>query len=210
MSNLLLHVQLLGIAEREDLGFRCTDRAQRRRLGHAPGMQHLHAVIVLEFLDHRARTGRSADHDTVEIGQFQTLVAQMTEQRQPYCRHGRRDRHLARIQHLVTACGIEHPPRHDTGRTDQRHGKPGRPAIRMEQRHDRHHGVGGRQAQHVFLHHDHGVQHVRAVRIDHALGIAGGPGREAHPAGIVLRPVDPREGTVLGIKEFLVAKRVRQ
>src|SRR5688572_13459005 len=40
--------------------------AERTHLGHPPGMQHLHAVLVLEGTDHRRRTRRAADHHALE------------------------------------------------------------------------------------------------------------------------------------------------
>ena len=42
-------------------GFSVQMRAERAHLGHAPGMDHLDAIVILERLDHRARAGRAAD-----------------------------------------------------------------------------------------------------------------------------------------------------
>ena len=67
----LLHLQVeLGIAGQAGV-FRLhgAERAERAHLGHAPGVDHLDAVVVLELLRHRARRRRAADHDALEVRQ---------------------------------------------------------------------------------------------------------------------------------------------
>src|SRR3712207_8325135 len=60
------------------------------------------------------------------------------------------------------------------------------PGVGVEHRHDRHRDVLDAQAEGVGCHHAHGVQERRAVRVDDALGVAGGAARVAHVGGRVL------------------------
>ncbi len=50
-----------SLASARWLDLKRADRAERAHLGHAPGVQHLHAVVFLEGSDHRRRAGRAAD-----------------------------------------------------------------------------------------------------------------------------------------------------
>ena len=42
-------------------------RAKRTHLGHAPGVQHLHAIVILEAVYHRRRTGRPANDHALQL-----------------------------------------------------------------------------------------------------------------------------------------------
>ena len=56
-----LHRHALLGAQRLVLGLQRARGAQRAHLGHAPGVQHLHVVALLEGAHHRRRAGRAAD-----------------------------------------------------------------------------------------------------------------------------------------------------
>src|SRR3712207_8866342 len=53
------------------------------------------------------------------------------------------------------------------------------PGVGVEHRHDRHRDVLDAQAEGVGRHDAHGVQERRAVRVDDALGVAGGADRKS-------------------------------
>src|SRR5512145_150640 len=57
---LRLHRELAAAVERRLARFQRAHGAKRAHLGHAPGMEHLYAVVVLEGADHRRRAGRAA------------------------------------------------------------------------------------------------------------------------------------------------------
>ena len=59
------------------------ERAERRHLRHAPGMDDFDAVILFEFLGDRARTGRAADDHAFEMRQLGAGRFQMLQQHQP-------------------------------------------------------------------------------------------------------------------------------
>src|SRR5882672_6547360 len=63
--------------------------AERAHLGHAPCMQHAHAVLFLESVEHCRRTGRAADHHALERAEAQLLLLHEVEQSQPYRRDAR-------------------------------------------------------------------------------------------------------------------------
>ena len=48
---------LLGLGPLEHVRLQPGDRAERGHLGHAPGVQHRHAELLLEELDQRLRRG---------------------------------------------------------------------------------------------------------------------------------------------------------
>ena len=85
----------------------------------------------------------------------------------------------------------------------------------MEHRHHRHDDVVGGEAEGVGHDRHHRVQHVRAVAVEDALGVAGRARRVAHPRRRVLVDGHPVEVAVGLGKPFLVGddvgqRRVRQ
>ena len=86
------------------------ERADRRHLGHAPGVHDLDVVAVLELLDHRARAGGSRRSPPAQIGKLLAGLLQMLQQHQPDRRHGGGEGHplACRAAHRSTrrrACG---------------------------------------------------------------------------------------------------------
>ena len=77
---LLLHVEQCVAREVRQLRLDRADRAERAHLGHAPGVEHLHAVVFFEGLDHGARASRAADHDAVQIRELAAGLFQMLQQ----------------------------------------------------------------------------------------------------------------------------------
>src|SRR5687767_7956801 len=55
-------------------GLERADRAQGTHLGHAPGMEHAHAVVLLEAADHGSGAGRPADDGAVERGEPELVL----------------------------------------------------------------------------------------------------------------------------------------
>ncbi len=140
------------------------------------------AVIALELLRHGPRAGRAADDDALQGRELaagllevassasQTVgTAAVTRDRSasPAARGPRRRRASGRAcTSVAPAIGAE---------------KAKRPAVGVEQRHDRHRHVAatkGRGSRRMIGHQR--VQHVGAVRVEHALRIARRAGGVAH------------------------------
>ena len=126
---------------------------------------------------------------------------QMLQQPEPDRRHRRRHGDALAFQQLVQRGTVELRAGHDQLRPGHRRGIGQRPAIGVEQRHHRHHRVARGQAEEIRRGAGQRMQHVRAVRIEHALGAARGargvaePGRrvlvELRPGEIVIRLREP-------------------
>ena len=150
------------------------DGAERRHLGHAPGMAHLDAVAREEGLDHRPRRGRAADHQPLDGGERLAGLLQMGEQAEPHRRHPGRDGDPFILQQLVDRGAVgeragEHQLRpHHRGEIGEA------PGVDVEHRHHRHGGVGGGDVDDVGQRRRHRMQDGRAVAVEHALGIARG------------------------------------
>ena len=149
------------------------ERAERARFRHAPGMDHLGVVVLLERLDHGRRAGRPADHDPLQVGQRVAGLLQMLQQHEPYGGHRRGERDLLRVEQLIDA-GAVHLRRRARRAWRRPWGGEGEgPGIGVEHRNHRHDRVSALEvAERIAGAHRHGVQHVGAVRIEHALGIA--------------------------------------
>ena len=81
-------------------------RAQRGHLCHAPGMQHLHAVGVLERGQHGGRAGRAADDGAVELAERQATGLHVTQQHLPHGGHTRRQTDVFALDQLVDGLAI--------------------------------------------------------------------------------------------------------
>src|SRR5690606_8106522 len=68
---LLEDLLLLLLGQLEVLALQAAERAERRGLGHAPGVDDFHAVLVLEGPDHGRRAGRAADDRAREAAEAQ-------------------------------------------------------------------------------------------------------------------------------------------
>ncbi len=178
----LLHLDIVARLAFELVIFRleAAERADRAHLGHAPGMNDIDIVIFLEGLDHRARGGRTADHDRAEIGQLAALFFHMLQQAEPHGRHGGRDRYALVGQKAIDRLAVHARPGHDERRADHRGGERNAPAIGVEERHHGHQAISRGKLHRIRLDADHRMEHIRAVRIDDALRVARRAGRVAH------------------------------
>ena len=117
---LLLHVQQRVAREVRQLRLDRADGAERAHLGHAPGVEHLNAVILFEGLDHGARAGRAADHDAFQIRKLAAGLFQMLQQQQPDRRHGAGAGDLVFVEQFVDRGAVELRARHDQRRAGHR------------------------------------------------------------------------------------------
>ncbi len=117
----------------------------------------------------------------------------------PHSRHGSGEGDLLALKQFVDALAVELRARHDELGSAHRCDESNGPGVGVEHRHDRQHDVAGAAAEHVGLVGGHGVQHVGAVRVEHALGIAGGAGGVAESAGgVLVKPAPARFGRLAG------------
>ena len=104
----------------------------------------------------------------------------MLQQHQPHRGHRGGEADPIGVEQFVDRGAVELGAGHHHGGADHRRGQGEPPAIGVEHRHHRHDHVARGEPHGVGLRRHHRVQHVGAVRIDHALGIAGGARRVAH------------------------------
>ena len=151
------------------------DRAERAHFGHAPGVADFDAVVVLEGADHVGRAGRAANDDELQRREPLALFAHVMQQPEPDGRHGRRHCHLFRFEKVVDRAAVELRPRHHHARPAHWTGERQAPGIGVEHRHDRQHRVVGVQRQRLGAGRHHRMEDVRAMRVEDALRVAGGP-----------------------------------
>ena len=134
----------------------------------------------------------------------------MLQQHQPDRRHRGGERDAVVVEQFVDRGAVELGARHHHGGADIGEVKRQPPAIGVEHRHHRHHHVARADAHGVGLRRHHGMQHVGAVRIEHALGIAGGAGGVAHAGRGVLVERLPGEVAVGFGDPFLIGHGIFQ
>ena len=134
----------------------------------------------------------------------------MLQQHQPDGRHRGRERHFLVVEQLVDGLAIHLGAGQHQFRSDGRRRECDTPRIGMEHRHNRQHCVLGANADGVGLHPDQGVQHVGAMRIEHALGIARRARRVAEPARRIFREVAPHDVGRMRRDVFLVGADVHR
>ena len=134
----------------------------------------------------------------------------MCNEHQPDRRHRGGERHLAGVEQFVDRGAVELGAGKHQRRAGERRRERQRPAVGVEQRHHRHHHVARRDALGVRQRRHEGVQHVGAVRIEHALRIAGGAGGVAHAGRGVFVEAFPGEIGIDLADPVLVGDRVLQ
>ena len=187
-----------------------TQRAERRHFGHAPGMDNLDVVVVLELRRDGARAGRAADDDLLQIGKFLAGLLQILQQHHPHRRHGGAEGHLLGVEQLIDRGAVHLAAGHHQLGADHRRALAKAPGIGMEHRHDRKDGVACREAHGVGHRGDHGVKHVRTMAVEDALRIARRARGVAHAGGGVLIERLPGEATIGFVKPFLIGDDIRQ
>ena len=93
-------------------GRRAGHRAQRRRLGHPPGVDDVDVVAVLERPHQRRRARRTAHHDLAQRRHVGRVVVQVGEQIGPDRRHRGTPRRLLRLDHRGQRSGLQEPVGH--------------------------------------------------------------------------------------------------
>ncbi len=110
----------------------------------------------------------------------------------------------SRLQQFINTRAVELGARHHELAPHHRRNERNRPRIGVEHRHDRQHRHrDAPQPKHVRLVGRQRVQHVGAVRIEHALGIARGAGRVAKPRRPCSRRSRPTRRFAAGQDEIL-------
>ena len=164
-------------------------------------MDDVHFIVLLEGAQDAFRDGGAADEDFLQVRQFQVVGLQVRQQHQPDGGHGGGDRDLLVGEQFVDRGAVHLRAGHHHVGAGRRARHREAPGIGVEHRHDRQHRVGGAHAHRILAHGDERVEHVGAVGIEHALGVArcaggvaeaaGGIFREVAPAHILRTPVDP-------------------
>ncbi len=195
------------------LGQQVADRAQRRHLGHAPGMHDERAELRVSNCSLIARGAAEPPITTRRSASScfgsQRVGLDVLQQHQPDRRHAERHRHLLVAQQLVDALAVEPGSRQHQLGAGHRAGVRHAPRIDVKHRHDQQQRFGRRNAEAVS---DAGairVQDRRAMRKQHALGIAGRARRVAQRRRGVLVEHGPFEIVVLRADQFLVAEQIR-
>uniref|UniRef100_A0A0N4ZXM1 LigA n=1 Tax=Parastrongyloides trichosuri TaxID=131310 RepID=A0A0N4ZXM1_PARTI len=179
----------LGLQLRRQIG----DGADGRGLGHAPGVNHLDAELVLEPADQGFGTGRSADQNLAQDR-----------------RHGGREGDALGLHQLIDRGAVHLRARHDQLGPRRWTAKGYAPSIRMEHGHDRQDHLAGRRAHDRRLQAQQGMDEVRAVRIEHALRIAGRARGVAEAAGGLLVEAAPGHVAEDLLQHRLIGLGVRQ
>ena len=167
-------------------------------------------MALLELLHQAERHGRAAADHEADARQVRRVLVRVTQQVHPDRRHRGRDRHALGGDQLGQRRCAQVVARHDEAGAGEDRAVRDAPGVRVEHRHHRHHAVVRAHADRVGHALPHRVQHVGAVRVEHALGIAGGPARVAEAGGLAVvqgRVVVP--GVLRG-QQRLVAERVRK
>ncbi len=121
----------------------------------------------------------------------------MLQQHLPHGRHGGGERHALGLDQFVHRGAVELLARHHHLAAHRRAGERQPPGVGVEHRHHRQHHVAGRQPHHVMLQRDQRVQEVGAVRVEHALRVAGRAGGVAETGRRLL--VEPAPFAVFAV-----------
>ena len=166
-------------------------RAQRRHLGHAPGMQHLDAVLLLEGVDHGRRAGRAADHGALQGRELQVVGLHVAQHHLPDGGHAGREGDPLGLDQFEDRLAVERRAgKHQLAPVSAaEYGMPQALTWNIgttgstESRADRSHHV--RQRGGV------GMQQRGAVAVERSLRVARGAARVAHARRRVLVEAGP-------------------
>ena len=198
-----LLVQLLVLRQQHAGG------AHRAHLGHAPGVDHAGAVLLLPRHDHRRRARRAADHHLLHRRQLLALRADVREQRHPHRRARRAGCSPVRVSISSSRLvGSSPGPGQHELRSGHRRRVGHAPRVDVEHRHHRQRDIGGADAERVGHADGVGVNDGRAVRVQHALRESRRARRVAQRRGGVLVEGRPVERLRLAGDQSLVVERV--
>jgi hypothetical protein len=192
------------------LAFELREAADRAHLGHAPGMQHLDAVFLLEALGHRRRRGRAADRQPLQRREAQAVLGHIVQQTEPHRRHTGAHRHLLGLEQLVEALRVERSAGEHRFGADQHHRIGQAPGIHMEHGHDRADDVARREVEAVGQRRAVGMQHRGAMLVESAFWIAGRARGVAERGGEPLVEYRPGEIVAFRREQILIAERIRR
>jgi len=189
------------------------DAAQRRHFGHPPGVDDEGTELRREALAHCPRRRRTADDDTpqaeflcrLQAGRLDVLL-----QHQPHRWHAERQRDPLVAQQFVDAAPVECRSRHHQPRAAHRARVGHSPGVDVEHRHDQQDTLVRTDRQPVDRAGSPGMQHRRAVRVEHAFRIAGRPRGVTERGGTVLVELRPREIAGLSGEQLFVTQEIGQ
>ena len=181
------------------------DRAERRHLGHAPGVPHGDVVPLLQGALQARGRGRAADDDVpdrrgVDLRVLVEIAQQIGENRWYRAAAG----HPLGLDHLRQRLGLQEAVRHDHRRAGQQPGVRQPPGVGVEERHDREHPVALVQVETARQHRRQRVQEVGPVAVDDALRAAGRAGGVTHRRRGPLVEQRPVEVVRLGVEQLAV------
>ena len=156
-------------------------------------MDYRDVVIALEALGHGPRAGRAADQHAPQVGKPRARGVEVLEQLEPDRRHRRRHGDAGLLQQGVQGSAVEARARQHQSRARHRGEERQRPAVGVEQRHHRHRHVAALEPEIVWAVVHQGVEHVRAVRVEYALRVAGRAGGITQACGRLLVELGPGE-----------------
>ncbi len=176
--------------------------------GHAPALHHVHLIVLFKGAHHAARRRRAADRHALERAGFTPVALDLGEQAEPYGGYAPGGVHVLFVHQPEQAVAVQGRARHDQRRPGQRRhvGQP--PGVDVEHRHHRQHPVAHREGAAGADHGEHRLQQAGAVRIERALGGAGGTGGIAQRAGGVFVQLRPVVVVRLIFQQCLVAEQV--
>ena len=177
-------------------------RPDRAGLGHPPRMADVDPRLHKAF-DHCARTGGAADDDAVQLAIIDARRVHMRKHRDPHRRHPGAMRDALAMHQVAQHRRVVGRRKHQL-RPHRRCGEGDAPAVGMEHRHDRQDHAAVRHVEHVGLNLGDRVDDVRAMLVQHSLGIAGCPAGVAQPDRIALVEVHPFEAAILGVDQVTV------
>ncbi len=197
---------LLRVRSRRLLWLEAAHRPDGRHLGHAPGVDHLEVVPLLEGLDHGLRSCRSPHHHGLQRGDVPAgrVLVESLEDSKPHGGNARREGHLLALDELEQARGVQVRAGKYLLGADHGRGEGQPPGVDVEHGDDRHHDVRLRQPQRVGHRASERVEHESPMGIHDALRPPRRPGGVADPGRLPL--CDPRkgEGRHLRLDELLV------
>ena len=176
------------------LGSEQRQRADGAHLGHAPAVRHLDIVVAREGVDHRLRHGRAAAQDLRELRRLASALLELLDQAEPDRGHAPAGLDTLALHQIVERRPVELGAGQDEGAAGERRDVGQAPGIGVEQRDDRQDRAVVREQVGARGDQEEGVQHHRAVGIEHALGLACRARRVAERAGGVLVELGPGEG----------------
>ncbi|MNN11760.1 hypothetical protein D3C81_1247300 [compost metagenome] len=164
----------------------------------------------MEGADHAFRHGGAADQHALDRRELQVVLAQVVQQPLPDGRHGRREGHALSLQQFIDGRAVHAGAGHDQLGARRRPAEGDAPGVDVEHGHHRQDDFLGRRAQDGRLQAQQGMDEVRAVRIEDALGIPRRARGVAKAAGGLLVEAAPLDVFRRLLQHGLVAFDHRQ